>query len=189
MKWLRLLLFFILALVLTTGLLSLLMATSQKVNRSVTIHAPANLIFDQLKLLSNFSRFSVWGGSDSSIQYQLQGTDATPGAKLSWKGAPEISGEGSIEISSLTRPHTVAHTLHFITPQKADASSIFSIIESDKNFTTVTWYFELYTPRPKNIFNLFYSLDKQMGKDFETGLEALKTYTESLHAASLKPAP
>ena len=34
------------------------------------------------------------------------------------------------------------------------------------------------TPRPWNIFNLFYSLDKQMGKDFEDGLTALKNIIE-----------
>lgn len=179
MKIFRLLFFFVLALAVSAGALSLLIATSQKVKRSITINAPASVIYDQLKQLSNFSRISVWGASDSSIQYTLSGKDATPGSSISWKGAPDISGEGKIEITSLIPPHTVAHTIHFTTPKKGKANSTFSILESDKNLTTVTWYFELSTPRPKNIFNLFYSLDKEMGKDFETGLAALKTLIES----------
>lgn len=179
MKIFRLFFFFILALFVTAGVLTLLMATSQKVKRSITIKAPANVIFDQLKQLNNFSRISVWGASDSSIQYTLSGTDATPGSSISWKGDPDISGDGKIEITSLTAPHTINHTIHFTTPKKGKAFSTFSLLETDKNLTTVTWYFELSTPRPQNIFNLFYSLDKQMGKDFETGLAALKVMIEA----------
>lgn len=189
MKIFRLLFFFILALALTTGLLSLLMATSQKIKRSITINAPAAVIFEQLKQLNNFHRFSVWGAQDSSIQYTLSGTDGTPGASISWKGDPAISGEGKIELTSLAKPHTVAHTIHFSNPKKGKASSVFSIIETEKNSTTVTWYFELFTPRPQNIFNLFFDLDKEMGKDFETGLAALKVYIESIPAATQNTAP
>lgn len=180
MKIFRLLFFFVLALILTTGLLSLLMATSQKLKRSVTINAPATVIFEQVKQLNNFHRFSVWGAQDSSIQYTLSGTDGTAGVSIAWKGNPEISGEGKIELTSVTAPHTVAHTIQFSKPKKGKASSVFSIIETDKNNTTVTWYFELFTPRPQNIFNLFFDLDKEMGKDFETGLTALKLYIEAM---------
>jgi hypothetical protein len=188
MKIFRLLFFFVLALVVTTGFLSLMMATSQKIKRSITINAPAAVIFEQLKKLNNFSRFSVWGAQDSSIRYTLSGTDGTPGASIAWKGDPDISGEGKIELVSLTPAHTITHTIHFSAPQKGKASSIFSILETEKNTTTVTWYFELHTPRPKNIFNLFFNLDKKMGKDFETGLAALKLFIESGLPAVQKPA-
>jgi hypothetical protein len=187
MKIFRLLFFFVLALVVTTGFLSLMMATSQKIKRSITIHAPASVIFEKVKQLNNFNRFSVWGAQDSTIRYTRSGTDGTPGASITWKGDPEISGEGKIELVSLTYPHTITHALHFSAPQKGKASSVFSIIETEKNTTAVTWNFELYTPRPKNIFNLFFSLDKQMGKDFETGLAALKVFIES--GPAQQPAP
>jgi hypothetical protein len=35
------------------------------------------------------------------------------------------------------------------------------------------------TPRPWNIFNLLYSLDEEMGKDFDDGLSALKVLIEA----------
>lgn len=188
MKIFRLLFFFILALLVTTGLLSLFMATSQKVKKSITINAPAAVIFEQVSQLSNFNRFSVWGAQDSTIRYTLSGTDGTPGSSIAWKGDPDISGEGRIELVSLTRPHTISHTIHFSMPQKGKAASIFSLAETEKNRTTVTWSFELFTPRPKNIFNLFYDLDKEMGRDFETGLAAMKLYIESGLAATEKTA-
>ncbi len=185
MKLLRQLLFFILALIVATAALSFFMPTSQKITKSISINAPAERIYSELKQLSNFNRVSVWSQQDSTIKYVLTGEDGIVGATISWKGAPDISGEGKIEITSLQPHHTVAHTIHFSQPQKGSAKSTFSIIEKDKNSTTVTWYFQLATPRPWNIFNLFFSLDKQMGKDFDAGLAALKLYIE----ASQLPVP
>jgi Polyketide cyclase / dehydrase and lipid transport len=178
MKIFRLFIFFLLALVVVTAVLSLMMPTNQKINRSITINAPAAVIYEQLKTLKNFNRFSVWSQQDSTIQYSLTGTDGTVGAATSWKGIPDISGEGKIEITSLAPTHTVSHKINFTTPRKGKANSTFSIIEKEKGSSDVTWYFELATPRPWNIFNLFYSFDKQMGKDFEAGLAAMKLAIE-----------
>jgi len=69
--------------------------------------------------------------------------------------------------------------LIFTRPRKGKAHSSFSLVETERNNTKVTWTFNLDTPRPWNIFNLFYSLDKEMGKDFETGLATLKLLIES----------
>jgi Polyketide cyclase / dehydrase and lipid transport len=179
MKIFRQLFFFLIALLIATAGLSLFMPTSQKLNRSITINAPAAVIFEKVKKLDNFNRFSVWSQQDSTAKFTMTGTDGTVGATLSWKGDPAISGEGKIEIISLEAPYKVAYTLHFTTPKEGNAESVFSIIEKEKGITTISWYFDLATPRPWNIFNLFYSLDKEMGKDFETGLAALKLYIET----------
>ncbi len=155
-----------------------MLPTHQKINRSITINAPATDIYEQLKKLETFNRFSVWSQQDSSIVHTMSGTDGTVGAISNWKGSSEISGEGKIEITALEPTQKVAHTIHFSKPQKSTAQSVFMLNQKEKNQTTVTWNFELNTPRPGNIFNLFYSLDKQMGNDFETGLATLKTMIE-----------
>lgn len=174
-------LFFLLALVAAAAILTFVLPVSQKVKKSITISAPAKDIYDNLSKLENFNRVSIWSQADSSIVNTMKGTDGTVGASVSWKGSPEISGEGSIEITELIPDHTVSHKIQFSKPKKGKASSTFSVIGQDKKSTTVTWYFELHTPRPWNIFNLFYSLDKQMGEDFEKGLAALKLYMEAMN--------
>ena len=78
------------------------------------------------------------------------------------------------------------HQLHFTKPKKGNAESLFTLNETNKATTTVTWTFNMATPRPWNIFNLFYSLDKQMGKDFEDGLKAMQTMIELNNSDSLK---
>ena len=136
------------------------------------------IIYNQLVKLENFNKFSVWSQQDSTAVYTLSGTDGTVGANTSWKGSPEISGEGKIEITALEPNRKVYTNFSFTQPKKGNAESVFLLNETNKATTTVTWTFNMATPRPWNIFNLLYSLDKQMGKDFEDGLKAMKTMIE-----------
>jgi hypothetical protein len=179
MKFIRLLIFFILAVVITVAALSFFLPTSQKVERTVVINASPAAIYNQLIKLENFNRFSVWSQQDSSAVYTLTGTDGTVGAATSWKGSPEISGEGKIEIIALKTNERVVHKLDFTQPKKGTAESTFILKPTSNNSTTVTWTFNMATPRPWNIFNLLYSLDEEMGKDFDDGLSALKVLIEA----------
>lgn len=185
MKFLKLFFSFIFFVLLATIGLSFMMATYQKAEHSITINAPAKIIYNQLIKLENFHKFSVWSQQDSSAVYTMTGTDGTVGAASSWKGSPEISGEGKIEIAGLVADHKVAHKLQFTKPKKVNAESVFVLDATSNTTTTVTWTFTVATPRPWNIFNLFYGLDKEKGKDFEDGLSALKKMIElSYHSSS-----
>jgi hypothetical protein len=174
----RLFVYFILSLLVVTAALSFFMPVQQKIKKSVTINAPAAKIYNELILLKNFNRISVWGAQDSTLEYILPSADGKVGATTSWKGSPEISGEGSIKITALEPVRRVAHAITFSTPQKGTATSEFILTETDKDKTIVAWNFNIATPRPWNIFNLFYSAEKQMGADFEKGLAALKLAME-----------
>jgi effector-binding domain-containing protein len=180
MKFIKPFIFFLLAVLAVTAILSLLMPTKQKIERSITINAPAAIIYQQLIKLENFNKYSIWSQRDSAVKYTLAGTDGTVGASTSWTGDPEISGDGKIEIASLEENKTVRHKLSFTKPKKGTAESAFTLKESN-GVTTVTWNFDVATPRPWNIFNLFYSLDKKMGKDFEESLATLKTAIEKIN--------
>lgn len=182
MKTLKIFSYFLLSVLAVTIILSVLMPAKQKVERSVTINAPVSIIYQQLIKLENFNKYSVWSQRDSSATFTLTGTDGTIGASSSWTGNPNISGEGKIEITSLEENKKVAHHISFIKPRKGKAESFFSLNELN-GFTTVTWTFELATPRPWNIFNLFYSLDKKMGKDFEEGLSILKNAMKKINGS------
>ncbi|NOT50002.1 MAG: hypothetical protein HOP10_01835 [Chitinophagaceae bacterium] len=178
MKVLRQLFFFLIAVMVVTAGLSMIMPTSQKLEKSITIDAPAAVIYKELIKLENFNKYSVWSQRDTSVKYTRTGTDGTVGATSSWTGDPAISGEGKIEIVSLQENKTVSHKLSFLKPKKGNAESLFTLNENN-GATTVNWNFKLSTPRPWNIFNLFYSLDKNMGKDFEEGLSLLKKAIEA----------
>lgn len=187
MKALRLFFFFIIAVVVVVAAMSMLMPTSQTVERTVTVNAPASVIYKELIKLENFNKYSVWSQRDPSAKYTLTGKDGTVGAASSWVGDPEISGDGKIEITGLEENKKVNHQLSFTKPKKGSAESSF-ILNEVNGITSVTWHFELATPRPWNVFNLFYSLDKKMGKDFDEGLALLKTSIEKMNGTEVKEA-
>lgn len=118
MKATRLFIFFLIAVLLTTAALSMLMATHQKVERSIVINSSAATVYDQLIKLENFHTFSVWSQQDSSAEYKLNGVDGTVGASTSWIGSPEISGEGKIEIIALEKNRKIVHDFNFTKPKK-----------------------------------------------------------------------
>lgn len=182
MKVTRLLLFFFLAVLITTAVLSFIMATSQKVERSIVINASATTVYEQLIKLENFHKFSVWSQQDSTVVYKIEGNDGTVGTTTAWKGSPYISGEGKIKIKTLDPNRKVVHELEFTSPKKGTAESVFTLNETERSKTTVTWVFKLATPRPWNIFNLMYSLDEKMGADFDKGLHSLKSLIEISNA-------
>lgn len=186
MKYFRVFGGLLIFIILVTAGLSFMLPTSQKVERSIVINAPAAIIYNQLIKLENFNKFSVWSQQDSSAVYTLTGTDGTVGATSSWKGSPVISGEGKIEIIALEPNRKVVHNLRFTRPKKGKAESIFHLVETNPATTTVTWNFNMATPRPWNIFNLLYNLDEQIGKDFDDGLTALKTMVELSNTNTLK---
>jgi effector-binding domain-containing protein len=170
MKFIKLLFFFLLAVLAVSAILS--------------INAPASFVYQQLIKLDNFNKYSVWSQRDPSVKYTMTGTDGTVGATTSWAGDPEISGDGKIEIVSLDKNKTIKHKLSFSQPKKGTAESIFTLKETNGT-TTLTWNFDLATPRPWNIFNLFYSLDKEMGKDFQESLLALKSAIEKTNGTAV----
>ena len=177
MKYFKLFVAFVLSVIITVGILSFFMSTSQQVEKSVTINAPAAIVFEQLVKLENFNEWSVWNRQDSTVQHIISGIDGTVGAINTWTGHPEISGEGKMEITAIEKDKKVTHIINFIKPRKNIAKSAF-VLKITEAGTVVTWQFKLATPRPWNIFNLFYSMDKKMGKDFEDGLLLLKRIIE-----------
>ncbi len=177
MKLLRLTGILLLFIIGITAILSFFLPVKQTVTKTVTIQAPAVEIYKHIAKLERFNEWTVWGKTDSSVQYTITGTDGEAGATSSWSGNPELSGKGSVTIVALEPGKKVEQQFHFTEPRSSRASSVFTLDEAS-NATTVTWTFEMTTPRPWNVFNLFYSMDKQMGKDFEDGLAALKAIAE-----------
>jgi hypothetical protein len=183
MRSFKQLFFFLAALLVAAFVLSLLLPVNQKIERSITINAPAAIVYGQLIKLENFNKWSVWAREDSSATYTLTGKDGTVGATSSWKGDPGISGEGKIEISGLEPDKKITHQFQFTQPRKGHAESVFLLSENN-GVTVVTWKFIFATPRPWNIANLFNSLDKAMGKDFENGLATLKADIEKTNGTT-----
>lgn len=168
---------FLLFVIISTLALSFLLPTRQRLEKSITVNAPASVVFEQVAKLNAFNQWSVWSQGDSTAVYTYSGTDGALGATSSWKGHPLLSGEGKLEIIAIEPGKTVTHSLELTDPKKVSASSRFTVVEQN-GISTVTWDFSLATARPWNIFNLFADINKEKGADFERSLQALKERVE-----------
>ena len=177
MKMLRQLFFFLLSVIAVAFILTIVVPTKQKVKRDILINKPVEEVYSYLSRLENFNKWSVWSQNDSSLKNSISGTDGTTGAENHWTGDPELSGEGNMKIITLKLNEKIKYHLSFKQPKPMEAGSDFEL-ESVNGQTKVTWIFTLETARPWNIFNLFSSLDKKMGVDFEDGLKNLKNILE-----------
>ncbi|MFV0604880.1 MAG: SRPBCC family protein [Niabella sp.] len=177
MKLFKNLLLFLLFVCIATFMLSFFAPANQKVEKSILINASPAEVYAQMMMLQNFRKWSIWGNVDSSIQYTANGEDGVVGSILQWTGDPALSGKGEIMITELKPNQLIMHDLNLLEPQPLKAHSKF-IISPVGNQTEVKWIFVIPSKRPFNIFNMFFNLEKEKGKDFEAGLRALKILIE-----------
>ncbi|HEX7844203.1 MAG TPA: GyrI-like domain-containing protein [Chitinophagaceae bacterium] len=166
-------------------ILVMVLPVKQKTERSIIINANPAIVYDYLSKLANFNKWAIWNQTDTSIINTITGTDGTLGAINNWKGDPALSGEGKIQITSLEINQEIEHHIIFTSPKAMEADAEFDLQEINGQ-TKVIWSFELATPRPSNIFNLFKSMDQKMSNDLDKSLSNLKALLEKNNPGAVK---
>jgi effector-binding domain-containing protein len=165
-------------------ILMLVVPAKQHIERTIIINAPVSVVYKHLSNPATFYNWMVWCRKDTSIRTAVSDEASdVPGATTFWIGNPETSGKGMIEFISMKVNREIEHKVTFLEPRKEKAKSEFKLLDANGQ-TKLTWEFDLATPRPRNILNLFTSLDKKLGDEFEEGLINLKAIIEKTGVAS-----
>lgn len=98
-------------------------------------------------------------------------------AQYFWKGNDD-AGEGYQELVS-ANSYRVEIDLVFLAPFESTAHTYFEL-EEENNATLVKWGFDSEMPRPLNLLSLVYDLETEIGKDYNKGLQNLKSKVEGL---------
>lgn len=148
-----------------------------RVERSISIKAPPEKIFPLVNDLRAFGTWSPYEKLDPAMQRSYSGPASGKGAVYAWKGNDKV-GEGRMEITSSTPPDSVLIQLDFLQPFEAHNTAAFTL-KPEGGGTTVTW--AMFGPAPfvSKLMSIFFSMDKMIGQDFETGLANLKTLAET----------
>ncbi len=178
-KILVLVLALIVLLVATVVVLAFSISGDYKVERAVTINKPKSEVFSYLKILKNQNDWGAWAKKDPAMQMDFRGTDGTPGFVSAWKSDHDEVGSGEQEIKRVVEGERIDTELRFMEPfnSKSDAYMITEAVGEDQ--TKVRWGFSGTMPKPFNIMSLFFDMDKEIGKDFDEGLNTLKSKLES----------
>ena len=148
-----------------------------RVQRTTSIKAPPEKIFPLINDFHRWGSWSPWEKMDPEMKRTYSGAAAGKGAAYAWQGNSKV-GEGRMEIADASPPSKVTIKLDFMKPFEAHNTAEFTL-EPKGDSTNVIW--AMYGPSQymAKVIGVFVSMDKMIGKDFETGLANLKSVAET----------
>jgi hypothetical protein len=158
--------------------LVMLSPTGFAVEREVTINKPKAEVFAYAKMLKNQNDWGPWFKKDPAMKQEFVGTDGNVGFISKWDSAKDDVGAGEQEIKKIVEGERIDTELRFLKPFESKADAYLTTESIDPNQTKVKWGFTGDMPRPLNLMLLVMDMDKEVGKDFNEGLNSLKTILE-----------
>lgn len=160
-------------------LLALLAPRSYAIERSRPIACSRKEAYEYLRQLKNQDQFSKWVMMDPGMKKTFRGTDGTVGFVYAWEGNRQ-AGKGEQEIKQLLPNERIDIEIRFIRPFSGLAHTYFimAATEDDTANTLVKWGMRSRMNYPMNILLLFTSMDKMLGPDLQSSLEALQGILE-----------
>jgi uncharacterized protein YndB with AHSA1/START domain len=146
------------------------------VQRSITVQAPPEKIFPLLNDFQRFSQWSPWQQLDPAMTSQISTPSAGPGAVYEWRGNSK-AGSGRMEILASKPSSSVRVKLDFLEPFESHNITDYSLTPTGAG-TTVTWEMHGPSTLPSKLMQVFVSMDKMVGGDFERGLASIKAIAE-----------
>jgi len=144
-----------------------------RVERSIDIDGPPEVVFDEVNSLRKWNAWSPWIARDATIENTYSGPEAGVGASVSWTS--EKSGSGSQTITLSERPSRIETQLDFGEMGQPTADWAF---EASGPGTKVTWGL---TGKATGALGGYFAsmMDGMLGPDYEDGLRRLKEVVES----------
>lgn len=172
------LIYIVAALLVVVIILAAVAPKTYDVSRSILIDKPKEVVFPYLKMIKNQDHWSPWKQKDPNMEQKYTGTDGEVGFKAYWKGNKEV-GEGSQMIKNMVENERIDTYIVFLKPWKSESDGYYTLEDAGPGQTKVVWGFKGKNKFPATLFMLFYNMDKAVGKDFEDGLQNLKTILEA----------
>ena len=146
-----------------------------KIERTTHIAAPPAKVFPLIADLKGFNTWNPFAKSDPTTRIEYQGAESGIGSAYSWVG--KKSGEGTMEVTNLTAPTSVAMDLRFTKPMAANNKVLFTLRDVGGG-TDVSWVMSGTMGFAHKLFGLVFNMDKMVGGEFAKGLADLKTIAE-----------
>ncbi len=148
---------------------------SFRLERSIVIAAPPDKI---LPLIADFHRWAEWSPYetiDPTMTRTFGGEPRGVGATYAWSGTGK-AGAGRMEITGQTA-ESVTIKLDFSKPFEAHNIAEFTA-KPEAGGTHVTWAMHGPSPFITKLITIVVSMDRLVGKDFESGLANMKQVAE-----------
>jgi len=178
MKILKIILIVIVIIIAIPLIAALFINGNYAVERQIVVNKPKQEVFNYIKNLKNQDNFSVWAKRDPAMKKDYKGTDGTVGFVSAWDSKNEHVGKGEQEIIKIDDGNRIDTKLRFKAPWEATDDAYMITEDAGTNQTKVKWGFTGKMPYPWNFMLVCMNMDKEVGKDFEQGLDNLKVILE-----------
>lgn len=143
--------------------------------RSVRINVPPERIIPLINDFRQWTAWSPWEKKDPGLKRTYSGNASGVGAAYAWEGNRQV-GSGRMEIVEST-PRRVRIKLDFIAPFKTNNIAEFTFTPQG-DATNVHWAMTGPNLFMGKVMSIFIDFDKLIGKDFESGLAAMRAAAE-----------
>jgi effector-binding domain-containing protein len=157
-------------------ILALFAPASVHVERTTTVNAPSNVVYDQVNNFHNWKSWSYWDNIDTvTMNDSFSGPEAGVGAVHYWDSPNDSVGKGKLTITK-SDPNTFVET-------ELNFDGFVSLggwkIKDTTGGTAVTTYMDMDSPFLMRPMLLFMNMDEMLGSDFEKSLAGLKRVSEA----------
>ncbi|MGN6208544.1 SRPBCC family protein [Asticcacaulis sp.] len=166
----------VLAALLTFLLVVITKPNNFRMQRSITIKAPAGIVYNHIADFRKWKDWSPWEQLDPSLKRAYSGETSGIGAVYDWDGNGK-AGKGRMTIREAAPAHRLLINLDFFKPIPATNSAEF-LLQPSGDGTVVTWAMFGPSPFMSKLMSTVMNMDDLIGKDFERGLENLKRLSE-----------
>ena len=146
-----------------------------RVQRQTTIQAPPEKIFPLINDYKQWSTWSPWEKKDAAMKRSFSGPATGKGSAYAWE-SKEV-GMGDMLITESVPSSLVRIDLNFSKPFEAHNKVVFTI-QPQAGGSTVSWEMAGPAPLLSRVMQVFFNMDRMVGKDFEAGLADLKVAAE-----------
>lgn len=178
MKFLKWLLIIIAALAVVLVVVGFMLPQQRHIERSITVDAMKDTVFNQVNNLQNFNNWSPWSDIDPNTTYTFTGPQSGVGATMAWDSQMPEVGSGTYKIVESNYPNVVKFEMKFGREQMP-AESAFNLEEISYDQTRVTW--SLDVDFGNNLIGRYLGLmmDGAVGPQYEKGLKNLQKIVEN----------
>lgn len=150
------------------------LSSQYDVQRSIVINKSRIDVYSRIINLETWYEWSPWYAMEPTAEFSFEGIPGVVGSFTTWKG--EKIGSGKQTLTKVISPEYVETELEFNDPNPSKATGYWNFTETTEG-TKVTWGIRGSLPYPLGrLMGLF--MDSMLGKDFEKGLNSLKSISE-----------
>lgn len=165
----------ILLTVLVLTIVGFLLPREFKMEKSIAVTAPRNIIFNEINTLTQWQKWNYWNQQDSAMEISFSPQPSGAGAFYSWKSTE--MGDGKLTISRTAGDSLIDVNLEFM--ENNPALNWFRITQHQGSSTLTIGFKSDFGMNPfmRLIGNIF--LGSEMEKAFDHNLTALKKISEA----------